>query len=144
MQIRTQCPTCRNIYELDAKYEGTEVECQGCHTTFTVTRLRPTISNELSQMLDEPSKKPIKTWNSSDWLVVTTLIRICIYLIIALCMFGAKNNPGWLREGGLTALYFLCFFAVVVHIAWLWAFAIFLKSHKRAVESTSEHKGSAK
>ena len=60
MQIKTECPTCKNIYEVDSQYEGFEVECEGCHTSFTVVRKQTQVSTIPKKHRSLPSSGKIQ------------------------------------------------------------------------------------
>ena len=113
MQIKTECPTCKNIYEVDSQYEGFEVECEDCHTSFTVVRKQPQVSTipkkhrslpssgKIQKLLaegekvgffDESQYEKLHTityhTESSVYLLIATIIRLCMDVIGMILMFG--------------------------------------------------------
>ena len=141
MQIRTECPTCKNIYELDSQYEGFEVECEGCHKIFTVARLKPkhaeipkkrppALSPELNAIMsrdkDKFTDRELWTTTHHTWisifLIVTTIVKIVFSVIF---LFGLKH----FEIGDFIDLFKADKF---VDVIWLISLFLFVCVHKGA------------
>ena len=142
MQIKTECPTCKNIYEVDSQYEGFEVECEGCHTSFTVVRKQTQVSTIPKKHRSLPSSGKIQkllaegekvgffddsqyeklhtiTYHteSSVYLLIATIIRLGMDVIGMILMFGTQCP---------TIMYVI----LAVDGLWLFSFIFFVVRHK--------------
>ena len=149
MQIRTECPTCKNIYEIGSQYEGFEVECEGCHQTFTVSRSKPKTtampknrpvspSPEYNALLSQ-GKKPNETeptkgnklrtithhTGASIFLLVTTIIKMGVDFILLLSLASALDSGTSMRS-----TFNLLVFDRLLDGIWLIALILFVDSHK--------------
>ena len=139
MQIQTECPTCKNIYEVDSQYEGFEVECEGCHTSFTVVRKKPQASTipkkhrslpspeKIQKLLAEGDKVNIGFFDESQYEklhTVTYHTESSVFLLIATIIRLGMDVIGMIFSSGIVCVI------LALDGLWLFAFIFFIVRHK--------------
>ena len=74
MQIKTACPKCCRVYEVEGEYEGSEVQCENCGCQFVVE------CNVLEKVARTKQKRRGKSTCFVPWLVLFA-IQFVGYLV---------------------------------------------------------------
>ena len=101
MEIKTECPWCKQHYSVDESFIGQDVECSVCGKQFAVRN--PSVS---TPSLDNSSIDDSSSWNSlveentfvpknkkRKRFLFFTFTAIVIVLILLMVLYYAKSNP---------------------------------------------------